>query len=262
MASFAVPCPKVSVLVPASSDSGRKRHRIAPFRQSDSILGASSKSSQFQGCSQRHSNVFKVAAEKTSNSASAPRSIQVKESNDENGIANTPSISAFLKQVIDIVKLVDSRDIAELHMKQKGCELHIKKREALQNPSNTAPAYIPPPPQHTTPPPPQLPPANPPASTSASTRPSTPTPAPSKSKSSHPPFKCPMAGNFYRSPSPGAAPFVKVGDKVQKGQVLCIVEAMKLMNEIEADQAGTIVEILMEDGKPVSIDTPLFIIEP
>ncbi|KAL0302902.1 UNVERIFIED_CONTAM: Biotin carboxyl carrier protein of acetyl-CoA carboxylase 2, chloroplastic [Sesamum radiatum] len=53
-----------------------------------------------------------------------------------------------------------------------------------------------------------------------------------------------------------------VGDKVQKGQVLCIIEAMKLMNEIEADQSGKIVEILLEDGKPVSVDTPLFVIEP
>ncbi|XP_019080687.1 biotin carboxyl carrier protein of acetyl-CoA carboxylase 2, chloroplastic isoform X1 [Vitis vinifera] len=96
-----------------------------------------------------------------------------------------------------------------------------------------------------------------------STAPSLPTPAPAKtSESSHPPLKCPMAGTFYRSPGPGEPPFVMVGDKVQKGQVVCIIEAMKLMNEIEADQSGTITEILAEDGKPVSIDRPLLVIAP
>ncbi|KAL6504009.1 hypothetical protein OROGR_025932 [Orobanche gracilis] len=70
---------------------------------------------------------------------------------------------------------------------------------------------------------------------------------------SNPPLKCPMAGTFYRSPAPGEPPFVKVGDKVKKGQVLCIIEAMKLINEIEADTSGTLVEILAEDGKPVNI---------
>ncbi|KAK9141114.1 hypothetical protein Scep_010795 [Stephania cephalantha] len=87
-------------------------------------------------------------------------------------------------------------------------------------------------------------------------------PAAKPAKSSHPPLKSPMAGTFYRSPGPGQPAFVKVGDKVQKGQSLCIIEAMKLMNEIEADQSGKIVEILLEDGKPVSVDTPLFVIEP
>ncbi|KAK1306487.1 hypothetical protein QJS10_CPA10g01956 [Acorus calamus] len=88
-------------------------------------------------------------------------------------------------------------------------------------------------------------------------------PAPAKSgKSSLPPLKCPMAGTFYRCSGPGEPPFVKVGDKVQKGQVICIIEAMKLMNEIEADQSGTVIEILAEDGKPVSVDMPLLVIEP
>ncbi|RVW30418.1 Biotin carboxyl carrier protein of acetyl-CoA carboxylase 2, chloroplastic [Vitis vinifera] len=101
----------------------------------------------------------------------------------------------------------------------------------------------------------------------ASTAPSVPTPAlpaPAQtSKSSHPPLKCPMAGTFYQSPGPGEPPFVKVGDKVQKGQVVCIVEAMKLMNEIEADQSGTIAEILAEDGShPLLFMQPLLVIAP
>ncbi len=71
-----------------------------------------------------------------------------------------------------------------------------------------------------------------------------------------------MAGTFYRSPSPSAPPFTKVDDDVKAGQPVCIVEAMKLMNEIKADKAGKIVQILVENGKPVEKGTPLFAIEP
>ncbi|XP_068665794.1 biotin carboxyl carrier protein of acetyl-CoA carboxylase, chloroplastic-like isoform X1 [Aristolochia californica] len=164
------------------------------------------------------------------------------------------SISEFMTQVASLVKLVDSRDIVELQLKQPDCELIIRKKEALPQPpseppvvvmQSSAPAkqprYI-----HEEPTPPPPPPA----------------PASKGAKSSLPPLKCPMAGTFYRSAAPGEPSFVKVGDQVKKGQVLCIIEAMKLMNEIEADQSGKIVEILVEDGKPVSVDTPLFIIEP
>jgi acetyl-CoA carboxylase biotin carboxyl carrier protein len=73
--------------------------------------------------------------------------------------------------------------------------------------------------------------------------------------------KSPMVGTFYRSSSPGSKPFVEVGDKVKAGDTLCIVEAMKMMNQIEADATGTIKAILIEDGEPVEYDEPLFIIE-
>ena len=73
--------------------------------------------------------------------------------------------------------------------------------------------------------------------------------------------KSPMVGTFYRSPSPGAKSFVEVGDKVKVGDTLCIVEAMKMMNQIESDAAGTIKAILIEDGEPVEYDEPLYIIE-
>ena len=71
----------------------------------------------------------------------------------------------------------------------------------------------------------------------------------------------PFVGTFYRSPSPDNDPFVEVGDEIVVGQVLCIVEAMKLMNEIEAETAGTIVEVLVENGKPVEYGDKLFRIE-
>lgn len=72
--------------------------------------------------------------------------------------------------------------------------------------------------------------------------------------------KAPMVGTFYRSPSPGANPFVEVGQTVKEGDTLCIIEAMKLLNEIEADKSGVIKEILAENGQPVEYGQPLFLI--
>jgi acetyl-CoA carboxylase biotin carboxyl carrier protein len=74
--------------------------------------------------------------------------------------------------------------------------------------------------------------------------------------------KSPIVGTFYESPSPGSPPFVKVGDTVEAGQILCIVEAMKLMNEIEADAAGEIVKMLAKNGQPIEYGQELFVIRP
>jgi len=74
-------------------------------------------------------------------------------------------------------------------------------------------------------------------------------------------LKSPMVGTFYRAPSPGAPNFVEVGQSVSKGQTLCIVEAMKLLNEIESDVAGKVKAILVENGQPVEYGQPLFVIE-
>jgi acetyl-CoA carboxylase biotin carboxyl carrier protein len=74
-------------------------------------------------------------------------------------------------------------------------------------------------------------------------------------------LKSPMVGTFYRAPSPGAPSFVEVGQTVSKGQTLCIIEAMKLLNEIESDIAGTVKAILVENGQPVEYGQPLFLIE-
>lgn len=73
--------------------------------------------------------------------------------------------------------------------------------------------------------------------------------------------KSPMVGTFYRSPAPGAKSFVEVGSSIKVGDTLCIVEAMKMMNQIQADKAGVVKEILVESGQPVEFDEPLFIIE-
>ncbi|MGB6605912.1 MAG: acetyl-CoA carboxylase biotin carboxyl carrier protein, partial [Steroidobacteraceae bacterium] len=71
----------------------------------------------------------------------------------------------------------------------------------------------------------------------------------------------PMVGTYYASPSPGAKPFVEIGDEIKVGQVLCIIEAMKMMNQIEADKAGRIASIMARNGDPVEFGQPLFVIE-
>lgn len=88
-----------------------------------------------------------------------------------------------------------------------------------------------------------------------------PAPAPTAPQQTGTPLTSPMVGTFYRAPSPGADPFVKVGDTVKKGQVVCIIEAMKLLNEVEADMDGTVKEVCVENGQPVEFGQSLFIIE-
>lgn len=296
MASFSVPCPKCSsfarcTLVPEYSNRQQKQSKISFLHGSNSkktslMSGSSSlndeprsSSSRFQWPMKRSSvwkvqatQLSEVAAKESSNSvpvldsaSSKGKDESVEKPSGENTIPDAASISAFMAQVTDLVKLVDSRDIVELQLKQLDCEVLIRKKEAMPQPPPPAPVYtmssMPHPMlQHQQPPPQAVAPA--PATPAPSASPPA-LPAPAKpSSSSHPPLKCPMAGTFYRSPGPGEPPFVKVGDKVQKGQVICIIEAMKLMNEIEADQSGTIAEVVAEDGKPVSVDTPLFVIVP
>lgn len=86
-------------------------------------------------------------------------------------------------------------------------------------------------------------------------------PAPENDPSLHM-IKSPIVGTYYGSPSPGAAPFVGAGDRVEKGQVVCIVEAMKLMNEIESDVDGEIVKVLVSNGQPIEYGQPLFAVKP
>lgn len=74
------------------------------------------------------------------------------------------------------------------------------------------------------------------------------------------PIRSPMVGTFYRSPSPTSKPFVEVGQKVRAGDTLCIIEAMKMLNQIEADRDGVVTAVLVENGQPVEFDQPLFLV--
>ncbi|CAD5189837.1 unnamed protein product, partial [Musa acuminata subsp. malaccensis] len=285
MASISVPCPKCSVTARYGAWS---RNWIRKSTPPDSFLKPAPEPSSLSGSawvlsskvpSRRHFPILKahfqeVAVVSSSNSSSlvstksestpikGEDSSMVEESANEDAVTDT-TISAFMAEVSNLVKLVDSKDITELHLKTEACDLLIRKKEALPQPPVASAPVIMQYPQTMLPPQPSahvFPSAqsNPVA---ASPAPALPPPPTTGSKSSLPPLKSPMAGTFYRCPAPGEPPFVKAGDKVQKGQVVCIIEAMKLMNEIEADQSGTVVEILAEDGKPVSVDTvPLLLI--
>ncbi|KAK1436490.1 hypothetical protein QVD17_02270 [Tagetes erecta] len=270
MAAYTLHCPKTCASFAPHLNSKRPNTSLllqSDFNSNRAFVSGSS-SLRLQATKGNQNGVVKVSAQfnevvqgKSSNST-PPSENSSKVSPSETTVPDVASITAFMSQVAGLVKLVDSRDIVELQLKQDGFEVLIRKKEALAPPpappmvmmqSSQPQAML-----HSQPPPPQAAPTPSAPALSAAA----PAPAPAKPKSSHPPLKCPMAGTFYRTPAPGAPPFVKVGDKVQKGQVVCIIEAMKLMNEIEADQSGTVVDIIAEDGKPVSLDTPLLVIEP
>ncbi|KAL8252701.1 hypothetical protein R6Q59_036394 [Mikania micrantha] len=267
MASFTVPCPKICAIVSLKLNpkhNFKHPNLLQSNFKSNRALVSGSSSLEIQATKRNLNGVLKVSAQLNevqgnSLNATPPSENLSKVSSSETTVPNVASITAFMNQVAGLVKLVDSRDIVELQLKQGDSEILIRKKEAL------APSLAPPmvmmqssQPQAML----QSQAAPTPLASAPSAPLPTPAPTPAKPKSSHPPLKCPMAGTFYRAPAPGAPPFVKVGDKVQKGQVICIIEAMKLMNEIEADQSGTIVDIIAEDGKPVSLDMPLFVIEP
>ncbi|HEY3178076.1 MAG TPA: acetyl-CoA carboxylase biotin carboxyl carrier protein [Casimicrobiaceae bacterium] len=149
-----------------------------------------------------------------------------------------------LRKLKTLIELVETSGIAELEI-QEG-EERVRITRALM--PSQHPAAIPTP---------QPPPAA--VAGSTATAPAVAEPAAPAESEGHV-VKSPMVGTFYRSASPGAKPFVEVGDAVQQGDVLCIVEAMKLMNEIEADASGTIKAVIAENGQPVEFGQPLFII--
>jgi len=98
--------------------------------------------------------------------------------------------------------------------------------------------------------------AAPPAAEAAAGEGASPKPKPSEHV-----ITAPMVGTFYASPSPGAKPFVEIGDEIKVGQVLCIIEAMKMMNQIEADRAGRVASVMARNGDPVEFGQPLFVVE-
>lgn len=156
------------------------------------------------------------------------------------------------KEVQELIKIFNRSGLTELKIEQENFKIVIK------NTDSQAPMV-----QHVSAPMPiqQAAPAIQQVSAPAAET-KTEAPAPKAEAPAGTPFKSPMIGTFYRSAGPDKEPFVKVGDKVEKGSVLCIIEAMKLFNEIECEMSGTIVKILADDASPVEYDQPLFIIAP
>lgn len=149
-----------------------------------------------------------------------------------------------LRKLKKLIDLVEESGIAELEVTEGEEKVRITRVSA-----NAQISYIPQPTAI------QIPQATAPATAAA---PAEPAPSAINDKNA---VKSPMVGTFYRSPSPGAKPFIEVGQSVNVGDTLCIIEAMKLMNEIEADRAGVVKAIVAEDGQPVEFGEPLFIIE-
>ncbi|MDB5978543.1 MAG: acetyl-CoA carboxylase biotin carboxyl carrier protein [Nevskia sp.] len=155
-----------------------------------------------------------------------------------------------LRKIKTLIELVEESGISELEVKEGEESVRISRQ-----PTGAAmPA------QYYAPPPQQLA-APAPAPVAAPAAPVAAAPAPKAADNRHI-LKSPMVGTFYRSPSPGAKSFVEVGQTVKAGQTLCIIEAMKMLNQIEADRAGVVVEVLADNEKPVEFDQPLFAIDP
>jgi acetyl-CoA carboxylase biotin carboxyl carrier protein len=156
----------------------------------------------------------------------------------------------YLKKIL---KLLDESDSTELMIEEEGIKIKLSKTckntQVVQQ--TVAPAVAP-----GVPPPPAA--QSTPAS-AAETKQETSAPA-ADTAGKHT-IKAPIVGTFYAAPSPDSPPYVEVGTKVSEGQTLCIIEAMKLMNEIESDVNGVIEEILVENGTPVEFNQPLFVIK-
>lgn len=159
-----------------------------------------------------------------------------------------------IKEIQELIRFVSKSGVSEVQIEKEGFKIHIK----TGNPSGSI-VYSAAPVLPVGPAP--APPLAQPAARVVESSSSEPAPAASGSAATAGSvFKAPMVGTFYRSSGPDKEAFVKVGDKVQKGQTLCIIEAMKLFNEIEADYSGTVLEILAENAVPVEFDQPLFVI--
>ncbi len=159
-----------------------------------------------------------------------------------------------MKQIQELVKLINKSNIGELSIEKNDFKITIKqKKEAAQtfvSPQQGPQISYSPMPQQAAAPQPQ-----------EAGKPQAPAAAP-KEDSKLITIKSPMIGTFYRQAGPGKPIFVNVGDEVSAGKVVCIIEAMKLFNEIESEVSGTIVKVLVEDASPVEFDQPLFLVEP
>jgi acetyl-CoA carboxylase biotin carboxyl carrier protein len=157
-----------------------------------------------------------------------------------------------LKRILDALK---DADVSEFNLETSDYKVNIKRGEQVVHVANSAPIVM------TAPTPMHALPVAAPVASAASVIAETAPSAPEKTVADGHQVKAPIVGTFYRSSSPDAAAFVQVGDKVESGQVLCIIEAMKLMNEIESDKTGTVREILVANAQPVEYGQALFVIE-
>ncbi len=144
-----------------------------------------------------------------------------------------------LRKLKTLIDLVSESNISELEITEADGKVRIVKAD----PAGAAPLHYAPAPSLVQP-----------------VAPTAPEPAAPPVETGHP-VKSPMVGTFYRSANPGSKPFAEVGDSIKEGDPICIIEAMKIMNEIEADKSGTVTRILCENGQAVEFGQPLFIIE-
>jgi acetyl-CoA carboxylase biotin carboxyl carrier protein len=157
-----------------------------------------------------------------------------------------------LTEIQELIKFVSRSGVTEVEIEQKDFKIIIKTESKKARKDETV--YVQAAPVAAAP----LP-----VAPVAAPAPSAPSPAePIEEKSNLITIKSPMIGTFYRSPGPDKDVFVNVGDNVQKGSVLCIIEAMKLFNEIESEVSGKIVKVLVDDASPVEYDQPLFLVDP
>jgi acetyl-CoA carboxylase biotin carboxyl carrier protein len=150
-----------------------------------------------------------------------------------------------IRKVKKLIELLEESNIDEIEIKEGEESVRISRHSAQAAALAAAPQAYAPPPGYAAPVPAPAPAAEP-------------APAPAEPAVSGHVVSSPMVGTFYRSPSPSSPAFVEVGQTVKIGDIVCIVEAMKMMNQIEADKAGTISAILVESGEPVEFDQPLF----
>jgi len=159
------------------------------------------------------------------------------------------------KQIQELIKMINKSNIGEVTIEEKGFKLTIKQKEEPVQNVIAAPVHTP---MMTAMP--QIGAAQPAAQATA--------PAADKPKAADAvadnliTIKSPMIGTFYRSSAPGKPAFIEIGDEVSPGKPVCIIEAMKLFNEIESEVKGRIVKVLVEDASPVEYDQPLFLVEP
>ncbi len=151
-----------------------------------------------------------------------------------------------IKEIQELIRFVAKSGVSEVEIDKEGFKIHIKTGAQAQTAMVMAPPMV----QSQVLASPGVVDAAP-----SVAAPSAATVAPAGTS-----VKAPMVGTFYRSAGPDKEPFVKVGDRVQKGQTICIIEAMKLFNEIEAEISGTVVDILIDNAKPVEFDQPLFVV--